>query len=112
MTTMTDLFKKSKQEWLTDTREYAMQLSDGYKVITIEDVLVAKPLPDYLHHNTIGSLFNRKDFKHVGYTTSKRRVSHGRVISQWVSKGSFALPENWNECSKQASDDSNVSVID
>lgn len=79
-----DLFRKSKQEWLDGARTKAINLLRNRTYVTIEDVLEQYPFPKYLHHNTIGSVFKHGDFTPVGYTSSRRAVSHGRTIRQWT----------------------------
>jgi hypothetical protein len=81
-TSMNDLFRKGKEDWLQSARDEAKKLLKRRYSITIEDVLEVCPKPTYLHRNTIGSVFNG-DFVPVGFTKSKRLVSKGRYIRQW-----------------------------
>ncbi len=82
--TIQDLFRQSKTDWLDGARAVAIKLLKNRHTITIEDVLAEYKLPKYLHHNTIGSVFQDDHFMPIGYVPSRRRVSHGRVIRQWT----------------------------
>lgn len=84
MKTINDLFKQSKQEWLDEARDTARKIGATKSTFTIEDVLLACPLPKYLHHNTIGSVFKHEDFKSVGFAPSRRPAMHGRVVRKWT----------------------------
>ena len=87
MQTVTDLFQISKKEWVFDARQtMRCLLHDGKPYVTSDDVWRSCPLPDYLHKNTVGSIFNQREFKHVGYTKSTRAAANGRVIQKWALK--------------------------
>lgn len=82
---MNSLFTKEKQEWIEEAREamvYLLQTGSSY--VTSDDIHRMCPLPRYLHKNTMGSVFNSRDFRSVGYTKSRRPSANGRVIQQWV----------------------------
>lgn len=80
---MPDLFNQSREQWLAGARHAARMLLRRKRLITIEDVLEVYPRPKYLHRNTTGSVFKGDMFHPVGYTLSKRTLSHGRVIRLW-----------------------------
>jgi hypothetical protein len=82
-TTINGLFTEQKQAWLEEARYTARKLLETRESVTIEDVLKECPRPSYLHRNVCGSVFD-SDFKSVGFTKSKRPVSKGRWIQQWV----------------------------
>ena len=88
--TVPDLFQIDKVRWLDGARKVAYDLLKRRSTITIEDVLELYPLPKYLHRNTIGKVFQNEWFQHVGYTSSKRRISHGRTIRLWSISDEFA----------------------
>lgn len=82
--TVPDLFQETKKSWLDGARATARRLLKTRSRITIEDVLKEYPLPRYLHHNTIGSVFQDKMFEANGFTISQRPISHGRAIRWWT----------------------------
>lgn len=90
-TTMNNLFEESKTKWLDEARKAARILILDKGRCTIEDVLEACPRPSYLHRNTTGSVFQSDEFEPLGYTASKRRQSHGRVVRIWGFVRSEAL---------------------
>lgn len=79
---MHNLFALGADEWLERARHDARKLLKNRNSITIEDVLDICPKPEYLHKNTVGSVFNR-DFVPIGFIKSKRLVSRGRWIRTW-----------------------------
>jgi len=87
--TAQDLFQSSREQWLTIARRVALDLLKTRHTITIEDVLDISPRPKYLHRNTTGSVFKDERFSPVGYTTSKRLISHSRVIRLWGVSDQF-----------------------
>lgn len=81
--TVNDMFKAEKIKWLEEARATARHILEHQKFITIEDVLKQKPLPKFLHHNTIGGVFRTLDFECVGWGRSTRLEMNGRYIRQW-----------------------------
>ena len=89
--TIADLFKQERAAWLESARSEAKKQLRNRRYITIEDVLIAKPRPQYVHRNTTGHVFQDPDFIWVGVTKSLRPVSNGRLISKWaLRKGNYA----------------------
>lgn len=82
--TVPDLFHRTREQWLSGARKVAYNLLQTRHTVTIEDVLELYPRPNYLHRNTTGSVFKDNWFQPVGFTISKRAISHGRVIRQWA----------------------------
>lgn len=91
--TVPDLFNKTREQWLNGARNVAFQLLKTRTKITIEDVLELYPRPKYLHRNTTGSVFKNEWFQAIGYTASKRKQSHGRVIRLWTLSDEFEHKE-------------------
>lgn len=88
--TVPDLFQKTKREWIDGARSVAVKLLRKRSSITIEDVLEAYPRPKYLHRNATGSVFHSAEFQPIGYTASRRRLSHGRTIRVWTLADDYA----------------------
>lgn len=84
--TMPSLFAETKQTWIEGARIKARKLLEHKQRITIEDVTRDYPLPDYLHRNTIGAVFNSKEFESVGFTTAQNPAARGHVIRYWTLK--------------------------
>mgnify|MGYP003333838865 CR=1 FL=1 len=93
-TTMADLFQDTKQRWLDEARQTARKIIATTGKATIEDVLEQCPRPTYLHRNVTGSVFQHEDFEPVGFTASRRKVSHGRVVRVWQLKHE---PYHWGD---------------
>ncbi len=85
------LFQETKKAWLEGARVVARRLLKTRSRITIEDVTKEYPLPDYLHRNTIGNVFNSRDFESVGFTTARNPAARGHVIRYWTLKESERL---------------------
>ena len=81
--TAKDIFKEEKIKWLEEARATARHILEHQKFITIEDVLKQKPLPKFLHYNTIGGVFRTLDFECVGWGRSTRLEMNGRYIRRW-----------------------------
>jgi hypothetical protein len=82
-----DLFKAQRCDWIASARGFAIRTlkCNGNRPITIDDVLRARPLPDYLHRNTIGSVFrNDNTFQSVGFRKSLKPSANHRVIQLWI----------------------------
>lgn len=88
--TVPDLFQRTREQWLNGARNVAFNLLKTRHTVTIEDVLELYPRPSYLHRNTTGHVFKDAWFQPIGYTLSKRTVSHGRVIRLWTLSDAFA----------------------
>lgn len=96
--TMPLLFRQQKEEWLATARITARKLLRTKTRITIEDVLAVCPLPKFLHRNTIGSVFQTREFQKVGRTMSRRHVSHGREIKYWALSEEYSHGVDRDEC--------------
>ncbi len=83
MSDVQDLFKKQKQAWLESARSTAKKLLRNRLSITVEDVLERCPRPSYIHRNTTGMIFHDKDFKAVGWMSSRRPAMNGRPVRVW-----------------------------
>jgi len=81
-----DMFGLTRQVWLEDCRAAAKQLLQTRESVTVEDVLLLQPRPEFIHRNATGSIFSNGEFKSVGWTQSKRPQSKGRYIMQWRLK--------------------------
>lgn len=92
--TMPDLFRRSGEEWLEEARAEACKLLGRRYAVTIEDVLQACPRPNYLNRNITGGVFQTPDFKPIGFTFSKRPISHKRVIRLWKLKPGVPIPRD------------------
>ena len=88
--TVPDLFQQTRAGWIDGARAVAIKKLRNQMKITIEDVLEVYKLPNYLHRNTIGRVFQDDHFVSVGFTRSRRRISNGRVIQQWALSDKYA----------------------
>ena len=69
-----------RQEYLTSAREAAITLYMLKQVpITVDDIRKTCPPPPDIDPRVMGAVF-KQDWVAVGYTQSKRKVNHGRVI--------------------------------
>lgn len=89
--TVPSLFQKTKEDWIDGARAVAKRLLRTRLRITIEDVTKEYPLPSYLHRNTIGAVFNSREFEPVGFTTAKNTAARGHVIRYWTLKDADKL---------------------
>ena len=87
--TIQQRFNLDREQWLNGARKVAFNLLQTRHTVTIEDILELYPRPKYLHRNTTGSVFNNEWFQPIGYTQSKRKQSHGRVIRLWSLSDQF-----------------------
>lgn len=81
--TIQGLFQQTARDWVNEARHEAQKLLMKMDRITIEDVLIVCPRPQYLHPNITGTVFQSNVFKHIGFTISRRSTSNGRVIRVW-----------------------------
>lgn len=91
-----DLFKDVKTTWLEKARSEARKLLERREYVTSEDVTFVCPLPRYLHHNSIGAIFQHTDFQMVGTTLARRPSSHGRLIRKWALKNPPVPTRSWH----------------
>lgn len=83
MNTVQSLFQKSSQEWLEDARRTAGELLETKPFVTIDDVLEVCPRPQWVHRNTVGSVFKDEGFRVAGFVKSRGARAHGRIICRW-----------------------------
>nr|DAX51180.1 MAG TPA: hypothetical protein [Caudoviricetes sp.] len=81
--TENNILREEKVKGLEGARATPRHILEHQKFITIEDVLKQKPLPKFLHHNTIGGVFRTLDFECVGWGRSTRLEMNGRYIRRW-----------------------------
>jgi hypothetical protein len=84
--TINSLFEQTKESWLEEARGVARKLLASKPYITIDDVTAECPLPGYLHKNSIGGVFQTKDFRVVGYGLSTKPSRNGGLIRKWALK--------------------------
>lgn len=80
-----DLFEETRTEYLVRARKAAFDLwREKLKPLTIDDVREVCPPPANFDPRVMGAVFNKTYWVPVGFTTSNRRVAHGRAIRQFV----------------------------
>lgn len=96
-----DIFKKTREDYILSAQKAAQDLLMRQDTITSEDVTKVRPLPKYLHHNTVGRIFQNPIFKAVGYTVARRPEARGHVIRIWSLNNSFyderTLQRRWDK---------------
>lgn len=77
---------KARSVELERAREIARELTTNGRVISADDVqaVLAKEGVDL--GNSAGSIFIGGEFEQVGYTKSKRVISHGNLLRTWRKK--------------------------
>lgn len=75
-----EILENTRMEFVTECRNQANRLISLNGQVTIDDVRELCPLPKGIDGRVYGAVFNTKDFKCVGYTTTKRKTSHRRPI--------------------------------
>ena len=83
--TVQERFSFDKDDWLAQCRETATRLLRQQDTVTVEDILLLCPKPEYLHRNTIGSIFN-SNFIPVDFVKAKHKAAKGRWIRTWRKK--------------------------
>lgn len=79
-----DKFEKQRAEWLSEARELAYRLGVGGRVVTTDDIWDGCPPPANCP-KVMGAVFKLKDeWTPIGYTPTRRKTSHARVIRQWI----------------------------
>ena len=78
------LFEQYRREWLHAARAFARGLGKAGVVVTINDVRkFGPPIPEGVDPRVAGAVFLRSEWERLGYTSSARRVSHGRPVAKF-----------------------------
>jgi len=78
---------ENKKAWLEDARRsMRLHLRGGAPYVTSDTVWKYCPPPKYLNPKILGSVFISPDFESVGFTRTKRKSSHGRIIQKFRLK--------------------------
>lgn len=76
-------------EFLERCRKAALKISQKRKcgTVSINDVRNAVNIPPGVHPSVLGAVFNRKDWRVVGYTTAEHASAHGRMVRVYAHRG-------------------------
>ena len=83
------LFEKTRQEFLAEARWVAYKIGQHKGSVTIDDVREEIKVPSWVNAKVLGAVFNQRDhmdkplWEKIGYTPTKTKTSHGRIISVW-----------------------------
>ncbi len=72
------------QAWLNKKRLEARKIAKHLGFVT-SDMLHVGPEPT--HPNAWGAIFATEEWEPLGYTKTRRKAGHSRVIRQWRYKG-------------------------
>ena len=80
-----DLFEAHRAEYLAAARAFMRQFAKHGQIVTVNDLTRnGPPLPEGVDPRVRGAVFMENGvWERVGYTQSKRRVSHGRPVMQF-----------------------------
>lgn len=82
------LLEITRAEYLESARNVAHRLAvAGDGTCTVDDVRAELPPPKEIDGRVMGAIFNRSDWEHSGYESSKRMTCHKRPISRFRLKG-------------------------
>lgn len=74
----------TRQDDLSIARDIARMLNDRFGKVDA-DMVQDRLIPRGINlGNAAGSIFKTKEWVHVGYTKSRRKTNHARVISVWT----------------------------
>ena len=77
-------FENKAQDWLSQARKVARDISHRDGMVTSDDVLAVMGLPAHYHHNIVGCIFH-EGFYRIGWRPTIRPQGHGRMIGVWKS---------------------------
>ncbi len=78
-------FEVKAEGWLARARQAAWEICRRKGSATSDDVLEVVGLPEGVHHNVIGAIF-QKGFYRVGFQRTRRPEGHARLIGVWRLK--------------------------
>ena len=78
-------FEVKAGDWLDRARQAAMEICRRRGAVTSDEVLEVVGLPEGVHHNVIGAIF-QKGFVRVGFRRTRRPEGHARLIGMWKLK--------------------------
>lgn len=78
----------ARADWLVLARSHAERLGRGGRVVTVNDVREAVPLPEGIDPRVFGVVFKPKEWECLGYHPSTRKACHGRPIGHFRLKHS------------------------
>lgn len=81
-----NLFEANRKEFLEYARWVGKRIAEKKGNVTIDDIRAEISVPLNLDGRVLGAVFNTPDFERVGYSTTKVKSSHGRVVSVWHLK--------------------------
>ena len=78
-------FEVKAADWLGRAREAAREICRRKGTVTSEEGLEVVGMPEGVHHNVIGAIF-QKGFVRVGFRRTRRPEGHARLIGVWRFK--------------------------
>lgn len=89
-----DLFEEKRREVLEYSRWVAVKVASKQGHVTIDDVRNHVQLPDGVKPAVFGAVFRDKDvWESIGFTQTKRKTSHGRLVQVYRLKRQPRLRE-------------------
>ena len=73
----------SRQEWLAKARACAVDYARRHGSVTSDHVRHLCPIPTQFDPRILGAVFKCDDLVAVGFTHTKRREGHARIIRVW-----------------------------
>jgi hypothetical protein len=72
------------KDWLREARRAAYAHARANGKVTSDDVHRLTPLPAWIHHNVMGSVFKSQHFVMLGFVQSARKSAHARWIREYA----------------------------
>ena len=79
-----DLFEKTRIEFLNYARWWAQKIYKEKGNVSVDDIREKIAIPQGLDGRVLGAVFNRKDWKKVGYQSTRVKTSHARPVGIFV----------------------------
>lgn len=83
------LHQEHHADFLERCRTAARKIAKRRKcgTVSINDVRNAVNIPPGVHPSVLGAVFNRSEWRVVGYTTAEHASAHGRAVRVYVNRG-------------------------
>lgn len=84
-----DLFEEHRKAYLSHARDVAERIFYAKGHVTTDDVREECPVPSMFSAKVLGAVFNKERWESTGFTQTKIKTSHGRVVRVWVLKREY-----------------------
>jgi len=80
------ILENTRSEFLQTARQIARTVYAIKGHVTIDDIRERIEIPENIDGRVMGAVFNRSEWKSIGFTKTKIKTSHSRPISVFVMK--------------------------